>query len=141
MMSIFLMMITRSNDKCVNQGEGVSPSCRTVCHQKGKGSAQYSPKISLGCLHLFKKISSGYLNLFDNLTFIPQIGATPFQNKTYWFNWQSNEQVALILCLIDIFFWESLGKSGHMLGIFSKVTGKIWRCTGYMLQRNDFSKS
>ena len=23
-----------------------------------------------------------------------------------------------------------------MLGIFSKVTGKIWRCTGYMLQRN-----
>ena len=81
------------------------------------------------------------LNLFDNLTFIPQIGATPFQNKTYWFNWQSNEQVALILCLIDIFFWESLETSGRMLGIFSKVTGKIWRCTGYMLQRNDFSKS
>ena len=79
--------------------------------------------------------------MFENLTFIPQIGATPFQNKTYWFNWQSNEQVALILCLIDIFFWESLEKSGHMLGIFSKVTGKIWRCTGYMLQRNDFSKS
>merc|ERR1712066_1132104 len=22
-----------------------------------------------------------------------KIGATPFQNKTYWFNWQSNEQV------------------------------------------------
>ena len=24
-----------------------------------------------------------------------QIGATPFQNKTYWFSWQSNEQVIL----------------------------------------------
>ena len=27
------------------------------------------------------------------ITLTSQIGATPFQNKTYWFNWQSNEQV------------------------------------------------
>ena len=33
---------------------------------------------------------------YYNLAFSHQIGATPFQNKTYWFNWQSNEQVVLM---------------------------------------------